>query len=515
MSDSLDNAPPPIPRRWEAPCPNCGAVVPFASSTTPYAVCGYCRSTVVREGDVLRRIGESAELIDSRSRLQLGVRGAQDRRGFTLVGRVQYGYGEGVASLDGVWTEWHALFDDGRSGWLSEDNDQYVIAFDRDDNGGAPPFGALDVGQSLRVAGSDWRVASIVRARAIAAEGELPTRPTLDAAHPIVDLRNAHDQVATLDYLDERAPTLAIGSPVRLAELSLQGLIDGPDRGLAKVQGRSFDCPSCGAACAPKRDDTQSMSCGSCYALIDLSKGTGADLQAFQQRNRVLPTIPPGTTGKLGFGGSKPVEWQVIGFSVKVANPDTDDEFVWRDYLLHNEAEGFAFLIDSSEGWLGYRTLTGAPARGSNARVMMWKGSPYVQTEAYHALVRYVEGEFYWSQRRNDRALTTEYRGVGVMSARRLSREATDNEVIWSEGSIIPASAVRAAFRLPSASRTPRDYGRVAHDIGPVSDSFGKIMNLIILLFIIFGVLAALRDRQDDDDDRYGGGYVYTGGGHK
>ena len=101
------------------------------------------------------------ELIDSRSRLQLGVRGEQDRRPFTLVGRVQYGYGEGVASLDGTWTEWHALFDDGRSGWLSEDNDQYVIAFDRDDNGGAPPFGALEVGQSLRLADSDWRIASI------------------------------------------------------------------------------------------------------------------------------------------------------------------------------------------------------------------------------------------------------------------------------------------------------------------------------------------------------------------
>lgn len=514
MSDSPDNTPPPIPRRWEAPCPNCGANVPFASSTTPYAVCRYCRSTVVREGDALRRIGESAELIDSRSRLQPGVRGVQDRRPFTLVGRVQYGYGEGVASLDGTWTEWHALFDDGRSGWLSEDNDQYVLAFDRDDSGGAPPFGALEVGQSLRLADSDWRIASIVRARAIAAEGELPSRPALDAAHPVVDLRNAHNQVATLDYLDEHAPTLAIGNPVRLAELALQGLVDGPDLGLAKVGGRSFDCPSCGAACAPKREDTQSMSCASCYALIDLSKGIGADLQALKQRGRVLPKIPLGTVGRLGFGAHRPVDWQVLGFSVKTASSAADGSFRWRDYLLHNEAEGFAFLIDSEDGWVGYRTMTGVPEQGRNARTVRWKNAPYVQAGSYRAQVSYVEGEFYWAVRRDDRVLTTDYNGVGAMSARRLSKEATDSEVVWSEGSTIPADAVRKAFKLSAPKPASSPHFTIDRDIGPLSDGFEKLINYLVIIVVIFVLLAALRNA-DDDDGGYSGGYVYTGGGHK
>ena len=33
-------------RHYRAPCPSCGAPVEFASAQTPYAVCGYCRSTV-------------------------------------------------------------------------------------------------------------------------------------------------------------------------------------------------------------------------------------------------------------------------------------------------------------------------------------------------------------------------------------------------------------------------------------------------------------------------------------
>ena len=51
---------------------------------------------------------------------------------FTLVGRLQYRY------ADGTWNEWHALFDNGRSGWLSEDNGRYVIAFDAPLDGAAP-----------------------------------------------------------------------------------------------------------------------------------------------------------------------------------------------------------------------------------------------------------------------------------------------------------------------------------------------------------------------------------------
>ena len=43
-------------RAWRAACPNCGAPVEFASAASASAVCSFCRSTLLREGDALRRI---------------------------------------------------------------------------------------------------------------------------------------------------------------------------------------------------------------------------------------------------------------------------------------------------------------------------------------------------------------------------------------------------------------------------------------------------------------------------
>ena len=94
----------------------------FRSAQSTFAVCGFCQSTVVREGEVLSRLGKMAELFDDHSLLQLMASGTVDGQGFTLVGRLQYRYGEGT------WTEWQALLNDGSTGFLSEDNGAYVFS---------------------------------------------------------------------------------------------------------------------------------------------------------------------------------------------------------------------------------------------------------------------------------------------------------------------------------------------------------------------------------------------------
>ncbi|HJV97242.1 MAG TPA: DUF4178 domain-containing protein, partial [Albitalea sp.] len=187
-------------RAYSAACPNCGAPVEFRSAASAFAVCHYCRSTVVREGDALRKVGISAELFDDHSPLQLGAAGTYQGAAFTLVGRLQYRYSEGT------WNEWHALFDSGKSGWLSEDNGRYVMCFDAPLQEAVPEAASLKPGTQQVIAGQGWSVASVSVAKLIAARGELPRPPNTERGFIVADLRSTRGEVATLDYSDPKAP---------------------------------------------------------------------------------------------------------------------------------------------------------------------------------------------------------------------------------------------------------------------------------------------------------------------
>lgn len=489
-------------RRYRAACPNCGAAVDFASAASVSAVCSFCRSTLVRDGEALRRIGVSAELFDDHSPLQLGASGSRQGLAFTVVGRLQYGYEAGT------WNEWHVLFDTGdggdagepRSAWLSEDNGAYVLAFDAPLPADAPAIAGLRAGQRVVVDGRGWDVASVVQARLIAAQGELPAPPRLDGEFTVVDLRNAAGEVATLDASDPARPHWSVGRSVALSELRMAGLKDGPAE--ATLQGRGVECPSCGNALAPKLASTKSLACEQCKAVVDISQGLGADLAFYAQNNSGAtdfgPQIPLGSVGTLALGapGAAPLRWQVVGYLERCDIPDDPDEDTsfWREYLLYERNEGFAFLVDSNEGWSAVRPLTGAPrVRGDGVE---WQGVNYRKRYSYAAKVTWVLGEFYWRVMREERALVTDYEGTGAATALRLSREQAGSEVTWSGGSTLPAATVAEAFGL-----SPGVRAALERDLPVVSArSSGMGAGKAVALFVLVLVAMALLSRCDDDD---------------
>lgn len=494
-------------RAYRAACPNCGAPVEFRSAASASAVCGYCRSTLVREGEALRRIGESAELFDDHSPLQLGVTGRWQGLAFTLVGRLQYAY------ADGRWTEWHALFDASdlgqglRSAWLSEDNGAYVLALDRPLNDRVPQAGTLFPGQKALIDGRAWEVASVVQAHVHAAEGELPRPPQPagpDHAFVIADLRNAQDEVGTLDYAEPARPQWSVGRAVRLAELQLAGL-----RGLGSektLAGRSIECPSCGASLEIRLDSTRSVTCGQCHAVVDVSQGVGADLAHFAQNAVTEPQIPLGTVGTLALGTPQPLPWQVIGYLERcdLPAPGSDDEQTfWREYLLYHPTEGFVFLVDTEEGWSWVRPLTGVPVvQGDRAT---WAGARHARRWHYRAKTVHVIGEFYWRLRRDEPVEVTDYEGEGPNRRRRLSREQTTGpgggEITWSAGETLEARAVAQAFGLDAQAGAAlrRDAAPVA--AGAKGSGLGCAGVIILILLILFVVLLIARCSEDRCDE--------------
>lgn len=478
-------------RAYRAACPNCGAPVEFACAASASAVCAFCRSTLVREGDALRRIGTSAELFDDHSPLQLQAAGRYQGAAFTLVGRLQVGYAEGT------WNEWHALFDNGRSGWLSEDNGAYVMAFETALQGAAPPADELMAGERRLVHGAAWNVASVTRARLIAAQGELPRAPRLDGAEFVVaDLRNERDEVGTLDYGDPSgAVSWSIGRAVRLAELALSGLREASEKTLS---AKSVQCPSCGTPLELKLATTQSIACHNCKSVIDVSQGVGADLSHYAQANSghdgAEPQIALGRSGKLALDGREQV-WQVVGYQERCDIPGDheDEQTYWREYLLYHPTEGFVFLVDSEDGWSWARPLTGVPqVRGDNAT---WQGRSYKKQYSYPALVTWVLGEFYWRVRRDERALVTDYVGTGSAANRRLSREQTGSEVTWSEGAVLDPMLLARAFAVAPelSSALKRHAGKTT------SLDSGLLKVMLIVAVVVVALMLGFCSSRDAD----------------
>ena len=484
-------------RAWRAACPNCGAPVEFASAASASAVCSFCRSTLLRDGEALKRIGVSAELFDDHSPLRLGASGVLQGRSFTLVGRLQYGYD------GGTWNEWHAFFDNGRSAWLSEDNGAYVLAVESRAPADAPQLDELRAGQRVLADRRAWDVASVVRARLIAAEGELPTPPRLQGEFLVADLRNSQGEVATLDgsELDRGgAVHWSVGRSVLLADLRMQGLAETSEKTL---QGRAIECPSCGAALEPKLGTTKSLACGQCKAVVDISAGAGAELAFFAQNNSgpggLEPQIPLGKTGQIALAttpGAERAAWQVVGYLERCDIPDDadEDQTFWREYLLWNRTLGFAFLVDAEDGWSWVRPITGAPQASGD--IASYEDVTYRRQYTYTAKVTWVLGEFYWRVQRDERALVSDYVGTGAHGTRRLAREQTGNEVTWSAGATLTAAAVAEAFGIAPGARAALE-----REVKPLSQTKGTKTSTIVIIVLIFIVLAILDSCDDDDCD--------------
>lgn len=465
------------------------------------AVCSFCKSTLVRDGESLRRIGQSAELFDDHSPLALGARGQYQGESFTLIGRVQLAYldDEGV---EGHWTEWHALFDNGRSGSLSEDNGAYVFGF-----GLPPPAPALPdlrkpaVGASLLVAQRPWVLSSRVQVHVHAAQGELAEAPDLKATYPVVELRNTAGEVLSVELL-AAAPVLSVGRSVQLAELKLSGLPDVKQPSEAKLQAKGIECPSCGSSLTPTLDSTRSIVCASCKAVVDISKGLGGDLKFYRQDNTLEPLISMGRSGRLRVGGTS-LAWQVVGYQERCDEPteEGEEQTFWREYLLYNRTAGFAFLVDAEDGWSVVRTVTGVPStRGDK---LSYQGVDYKKLCTYTAKTTYVLGEFYWPVRKNQRTLNMDFTGSSGKVDLKLNREQTGNEVTWSAGEAISAQDVMMAFNISADQLSA--FKREASVLSSIElGDWGSKLFWILFIVILILILTRCSDDCGDVRETYG-----------
>lgn len=490
----------PAQRAYRAPCPGCGAPVEFRSAQSTHAVCAYCQSTVVRQGEQLARIGKMAELFDDFSPLQLFATGRIQNRPFTLVGRLQYAYAEGR------WTEWTAQLDgagatgeqaEDRIGALSEDNGAFVFSLPYALQRPAPEAQSLRVGMTTAIDGKPFTVTSNQEVWLASAQGELSHLPKLGDRFAMVELRNDQGLVLSLDY-GSAPPTASLGRSVQLADLQLAGLRDTSDK--EEKGGRDFNCPNCASPVHVDLESSKAVTCGNCRSIIDLSQGIGAELKFATQDEPVRPLIALGSRGQ--FNGST---WQVVGFQHRVGQePGDDEQFGWNEYLLFNRQKGFSFLVDASDGWSLVAPTTGAPKMAGNGNSATYLGKSYQKLYAYNAETTYVAGEFYWQVARGQKSFNRDF----ALGKSVLSSESTPQELTWSSGDRLESAAVAQAFGM-DARKAQFKRDEVKPFTAAPSLSIGAIIIILVVIVFLLIVLSTCSGGSGS-----GGGYRSSGGSY-
>jgi hypothetical protein len=200
-----------------ANCPNCGAQIRFLWSRAIQTTCEFCRSILVRKDVNLEKVGKVADLPPDASPIQIGTEGQFRNKAFLVVGRILYEYEQGG------WNEWHVVFNDGGSAWLSDAQAQYAVSVLAQAPTPLPSAGQVGRGMVFNWHGRSFEVTVVTRANYAGVQGELPFQYWDKSVVLFADLRTSDARFATIDYSEDPA-LLFLGESVEFEDLKLKNL---------------------------------------------------------------------------------------------------------------------------------------------------------------------------------------------------------------------------------------------------------------------------------------------------
>lgn len=438
-----------------ANCPSCGGAIEFKSGQSIVVICEYCRSAVARTDRDLKDLGKVAELVETGSPLDVGVRGKWKDIPFELTGRAQLGH-----EMGGQWDEWYATFSNGWLGWLAEAQGRFYLTFQYPipDGVQVPQFDQLQLGQTI--SGLPWPTPLIVaetgRATARAAKGEIPYLLTPGETYYYADLSGTNGAFGTLDY-NESPPLVFLGQQVTLAELGIT-TTRAPEREERRVGAAQVSCPNCAGPLELRAPDkTERVTCPNCNSLLDVNQGQLQFLKALE-KPWFQPLIPIGTVGEVPEG-----KMTVIGAMARSVTVE-GVQYFWSEYLLYNPQIGFRWLVHSDDHW-NYVQAVPPGDVSEVAKSATYRGKRYKIFQDAQAKVEAVLGEFYWKVETGEQVRGVDYVAAPYMLSKEVStvyvtdpnnaektRRAT-GEINWSLGSYIPVPQIEKAFNVTGLPR--------------------------------------------------------------
>lgn len=439
---------------FRAGCPACGAEVIFKSGSSIVVVCEFCHSVVARTDRGVEDMGKVADVMESGSPLEVGLRGAARNVPFTLTGRAQLAHAAG-----GMWDEWYAAFEDGRWGWLAEAQGRFYLTFQIEVPNPAllPSFDALQLGWQVSAIPSQNPpvVAEKGEARMLAAEGEIPYRLVPNETYKYADLSGAEGIFGTLDY-GSQPPDVFVGREVTLAELGIAPTGRARRSEPRAVTASRLNCPQCAGPLELRAPDkAERVTCPNCGSLLDINQGELRYLKTLEFVG-TRPDLAPGAVAE--FEGQP---FTIIGFMTRSVEFD-GVRYYWQEYLLYNPMMGFRWLVQSDGHWSYVRPV--APGEVSQIdNKAVYGGRKFKLFQDAIARVDYVAGEFYWKVSVGEMARAADYVSPPLMLSREVShgydaagnkQQLESQEINWSLGTYLPVKQVEQKFNveLPSPS---------------------------------------------------------------
>lgn len=419
-------------------------------------------------------LGKVAEIVDTQSPLQLGLKGEYKGHKFELTGRAQLRH-----ELGGFWDEWYATFSNGWVGWLAEAQGNFYMTFYQPLPQGSrvPDFEDLMLGQTVPEIPSrkPLMVTEKGTATSIAADGEIPYRLIPNERSNYADLSGAATVFATIDY-SENPPWVFVGERVTLDEIGL-GSAKSAKREAARVAAAAMGCPNCGGPLeltAP--DKTERVVCPFCDSLLDVNQGNLKYLKTLDPSPSPHEFILP-----IGAEGTfEDVKQKIIGAMVRSVTFD-GVKYFWHEYLLYNPRIGFRWLVHSDNHWNYVQPVNPAEVISNETAgkpTVTYNGKTFRIFQDAIATVEYVKGEFYWRVNQGDNVRAVDYVNAPLM----LSKEITPGEINWSLGTYKTNKEIEETFNV---SNLPKPWSVAPNQ--PFTGSFYYTYGLIplLLLFVV------------------------------
>lgn len=457
-----------------ANCPACGGPVEFRLSTALVTVCEFCQTVVGRGDKQLEDLGKVADLVDTKSPFERGMVGTFQKKSFEIVGRVQYKHPAG-----GVWDEWYLKFPGDKVKWLAQAQGKFYITqqLKLPSTFVLPSFNSLAVGEKIELPGHPLVIAEFGSAITRSADGDIPWDFRPNVEHHFADLAGPKGEFGSLEF-GKSETQLFVGREVSLDELGLPREKWNEELSPARtVTAIQVNCPQCGGPLSLYvPDESQRVTCQNCHALLDCDKGNLKYLKSLRTDDHFKPLIKMGSVGSLDG-----VKYILIGFMVRAVVVE-GQTYSWSEYLLHNEKEGFRWLVCSSGHWSFVQSVSNARVEERNA-VALFDGDEFRMFDRGSAIVRYVVGEFYWRVTVGETVMTTDYIRPPFMISSEYTIGTQGSELNYSLGRYLPKGVVEEVFQT---DELPTPWGVGAIQPAPMYGGEWKIW--LIFVWVLVGL---------------------------